>query len=366
MLEYIHICNYQSHVNTRIDLAKSTTAIAGLSMSGKTAIKRALELLRKNRPLGFRFNHRYTDEPTIVEVGVDGHRVGFKKWDKPIDADGNTSMYYVVYPDMNVYQSTNFKASVPEEITRVLNISDISIQDQLDAYLLVISSAGEIAKTINRITGIDIGDAWLKDLNSSITKINKSIALLNGEIGFLSNEVKNYEGVDELSEKINFAAEMQSKYDSILARNNFVVDKINQYEVIHKDKIIESNNLTIFNELLSRFEYINNSIKVLIRKLDLINSAAQIRNQHLQSTTLLNYLSAQLNIFETYTTIKGRYLQLNNLVSKYKYAEDQKSRQIIDFEAAKSQWADLLLSMNICYVCGNKISNRDQIIERLK
>src|SRR4030042_4810240 len=98
MLEYLHLKYFRSHIDSRFDFSKGATAIIGLSMSGKTIVGRALEVLRNYRPPGFSYRYRYDDQPCVIEAGVDGHVVRLQKRTKALGREGNKAVYYLRYP----------------------------------------------------------------------------------------------------------------------------------------------------------------------------------------------------------------------------------------------------------------------------
>jgi len=322
MIEGIDIINYQSHVNTSIDFHEATTAITGLSMEGKTAILRAFEHLRTNRPLGVKRIHRYTDEPMEIVIRVDGHRVGFKKGIKAIDSEGTKSLYYIIYPNK---KRRDFKTigsgPPPKEVTDILNISDISIQNQLDAYLLITSTGGEIAKIINKITGLDEGEEWIKNITIAINNITNRKSILESNVKELESDIKKYDGIEEFKKIAS----------SLKAIQNDIEKKTEA-----KAEIIL---------LYSSIQGAEQSIKIVNRLKKEINPYI-VKIKNIEDD--LTYLRETEQIIRTYLT-------------NYNAAKEAKK----ELSKAKDSYARELVKIGKCFVCGEKITDFDKIRKRL-
>ena len=357
MIEYIEIENFQSHTDTRIDLSEGITAITGLSMNGKTAIKRAFEWLRKNRPLGFRFNHRYGNGPTKVEVGVDGHIVSYLKSNSPIDSEGNKSAYKIKYPDGKEDYFTVFGSNVPEEVSSLLGISDISIQDQLDAYLLVISSSGEIAKTINKITGIDIGDKWVKEIRDLLKDIKRESSKLEGEIVFIQRDIQKYEGVDDLYREIQAGMILESEYKMDIEKNNSIVDYINSYRSAEQWRRTTFDELSPLESLLNEYEYVVKEISSIEEKTSDINSAMLTGEAANEVQSALDLLLPDLAKLEEINSIKEKMTGLKEDIRLHKSKVDLFGLAKEQFEEGRRKLEEALRAKGICGLCGGPLTD---------
>jgi exonuclease SbcC len=358
MIEYIEVKNFQSHRHSRIELCSGTTAITGLSMNGKTAIKRAFEWVRNNRPTGFRFNYRYADDPTVVEIGVDG---GFVRLEK-----STKGSKYIVKDKGRYSEHKAFGTSVPPEVTELLGVSDISIQDQLDAYLLVISSAGEIARTINRITGIDIGDKWIKEINQATTSLTREDTKLEGEVDFLREEIKKYDGVGKAKAWIDHAVQKQSEYDAKLFRNNSLTDLINSYAAAEKESIQIRQKILPLQACAEDLSMLINLIKekIELKKMCMGISALSINLEEVRRD--INLMAPMVNVFKYYQQLKIDMDGIKGIIKDYNAASKSRiecATAIADtIEAIK---AELVKRAGRCWVCGQLVSNMDKMIENL-
>lgn len=365
MIEYIHIERFQSHTDSMIHFSPGITAITGYSMSGKTAVKRAFEWVRKNRPTGFRFNYRYEEGPTAVKIGVDGHVVKLEKSDGPLDDEGSKARYSILYPDGNEVIFTAIGTNVPEEVTELLGISDISIQDQLDAYLLVISSAGEIARTMNRITGIDIGDAWIKEINKAITSVKRNKSMLEGSLDFQKTDLKRYEGIDELQEKIRKAMADQNQYDDDVQVYNQMVDLITKYAEAQEWVVNNQAKIDPLETLLKDFEEVEKRINYLKEKRKRINDAMMDGEALNEIRSALSFLEPKIKDFEDFEEIKGERNRIQRAIDDYRRSETLRDTYAAEIEKKKKELGAFLASIGVCWVCGGELTDIEKIMESL-
>jgi len=145
MLGRMSIKNFQSHKKTSLVFDKGINVIIGQSLSGKTAILRALYWLIYNRPSGMAFNSHFSDnEATEVSVFFsEGYNISHTKSDK--------SEQYVL--SNKKWEKVN--KEVPDDVTKIINFGELNIQRQLDKPFMITATPGEISKTINRITKLE-------------------------------------------------------------------------------------------------------------------------------------------------------------------------------------------------------------------
>lgn len=152
MLSSITLTNFQSHGDTTIRLSPRLTAILGRSDSGKTAVVRALEWLRTNRPRGVGIIRQGQKECEVVVVANE-HEVRRRK------STGKTNEYGV---DDQTFSVVGL--DVPEAVSSVLNLDDVNVQTQIESHYLILSPPTQIASAINTTCGLDIGMQALEHL----------------------------------------------------------------------------------------------------------------------------------------------------------------------------------------------------------
>ena len=177
MIKKIVINNFRSHEHTILELHPHVNVIVGRGQAGKTNIKRAVEWVANNRPLGSAFVSWWADgEPTEVVIGVinpDGaYTVSMVK-----KGDGS-AVYRINGPKGEAHKFEKMGSKVPEPVSAVLNLDAVNMQHQLDQPYLVTGSKGDISRAVNRVIQAEVADKWLTELNSRDTQNRQHVKAL--------------------------------------------------------------------------------------------------------------------------------------------------------------------------------------------
>jgi len=193
MITKVEIENFQSHEKSVIEFHEGVNVITGSSDSGKSAVIRAIKWLLRNRPLGTAYRSDFSKEPTRVTVDFNGKN----RWISRVR--GESVNYYLVPGDVKLEA---LRAEIPGDVGSIAKIHDCSLQGQHDGYFLLQSTAGEVARELNDIVGLDVIDAVFKNIASLIRKCKSDKEVQQEIITECEEELKNYEGLDEKDKKL--------------------------------------------------------------------------------------------------------------------------------------------------------------------
>ena len=112
-----------------------------------------------------------------------------------------------------------FGASVPEEVRKAINFSDLNIQRQLDAPFLLSKSSGEVARYLNKIVHLDSIDSTLQSIESKIRKTNSKYLGEVEDIERLEEDLTKYDILDNIEKDIK---EIQAENTNLLIINKNV------------------------------------------------------------------------------------------------------------------------------------------------
>jgi len=191
MIQSLKLKNFQSHKDSLLEFSPGVNLIIGKTDSGKTAVLRALNWIINNKPAGDSFRSSWGGD-TSCQITLDNSKIKRTKTDKD-------NLYY---KDDEEYKA--FGQGVPEEITKVINFSDVNIQYQMDAPFLLSETSGEVARHFNKIVNLEQIDESLKSADSALRKINQDIKYCHAELEKEEAELLDYEWIDEA--KIEFKA----------------------------------------------------------------------------------------------------------------------------------------------------------------
>jgi len=264
MLEQLKIKHFQSNKNSEYNFVPGINVLTGQSNSGKTSALRALELLRKNRPIGLAFRPKKphdTKEPTEVAATFDGVMATRIKSKSINQYTLDTETFDVV------------GNNVPEEITEFLNLSDDTIQGQHDGYFLLQNiSSGEVAKKLNKVANLEVIDFVTKEVNLNINENTKETKKSKAEIEKIEENLKQYKHLNKTEELVNTISNQlqeQEKIENEIEQLTTTITTIQETEESIKS----------LNEWLE----IENDVKPIMQMMDELKNI-QIEEQDLQTT----------------------------------------------------------------------------------
>jgi len=210
VIREVRIKNFQSHENTVVRFSPTQTVIVGSSDCGKSSIIRAINWVRRNRPLGTSFIRTGSLSPCRVEIDLvqsDGSEVTIER-----EKSSKTSFYKIGH---EVYQA--LRSDVPEPVKELLNLSDINVQLQLDQHFLILETPGEIAKRVNSITKIEEADKVLQRLNSKCRETNTTIQIEKDRVENLKAEQNQfcYTSLVEFEELLTLLSGCRSQMERV-------------------------------------------------------------------------------------------------------------------------------------------------------
>lgn len=173
MIKKLTIAGYQSHKETSFEFHEGVNAITGTSDSGKSSVIRALKWLIENQPRGHGFLSWYD--------GVDGTTV-------TAELSTGENITRTRTKSLNQYQINNdeplksLRTGVPDEITSVLRMDELNIQEQHKPYFLLQDGPSLTATKFNEIARLEVMDMCTKEAKSFVRMFKNQSEGLSKEI----------------------------------------------------------------------------------------------------------------------------------------------------------------------------------------
>lgn len=233
MIKSIKIKNVQSHKNSELQFVSGINAIVGSSNNGKSAILRALNWVRYNRPLGLDIllSHWAYDskgnqkEPMSVILETDNGTVERRR-------TKDKNQYIVDGQVLNVV-----KTDVPEQVENLLRLSETNIQSQQDSPFLLSQSSGEVAKYFNRTVRLDVIDIVLSKAGSEIRNCKKETELLEKQLKQEEGKLEQFDWIPECEKLICKYEKVQNKTNLLQSEIEKLELQILEYETRKKEQI---------------------------------------------------------------------------------------------------------------------------------
>lgn len=213
MINKIKIHNFQCHRDLELELGRSTV-LQGGSNHGKTAVLRAFYWVlyneaphdfvsywaQKKTKSGFTFKD---DEYTSVIVEVDGHVIERKR--------SKSFNGYIV--DGTVFEALG--TDVPEDVTKIFNLSDASVQQQFDSPFLLSKTGGDASRYLNALAGLECVDDILTIAKRKVAEASEEATSAKESVEALEKETRQYAWVPVAENLLGKADRETSRIDEL-------------------------------------------------------------------------------------------------------------------------------------------------------
>lgn len=203
MIRKIILNNFQSHNETAIELPLGVTAIIGDSDSGKSALFRGIKWFLTGRPVGKEVV-RHGEKFCQVSLVLDSGDCVSRCWD-------NGKNYYLV----NGEKKDNFGSSFPEDIKRIVNLTEDNIIEQFNWFSLFYKSPSELAKYFSSIIDLEGIGNTLDYVDKKISLVDSETRLLLKRMSFLEDNIDSFDWIESAEERINDLKDIKEKYYKI-------------------------------------------------------------------------------------------------------------------------------------------------------
>lgn len=146
MIESLTVHDFQRWEHLEVVFDPKVTVLTGPSDRGKSSLLRLLRWIALNRPGGESFVRHDADTAQGI-LRVDGHEITRRR------KRGGENVYA-----LDGREFVAFGQSVPEDISRLLDLTELHFQRQHDPSYLFSSSPGEVARELNQVVNLALID----------------------------------------------------------------------------------------------------------------------------------------------------------------------------------------------------------------
>lgn len=349
MIESVRLKNFQSHKDNTFHFTNGVNAIVGPSDSGKTAILRALRWLIWNRPLGDAFRSDWGGDTEVI-VSIDGTSINRYKY--------NSKQGYKI-------NKTDLKAigtEVPEEVSAILNIDEVNLQQQFDKPFLLADSPGEVAQHFNKVAHLENIDHAIKSLTTWHRRLKQDSQSIAKQVNEYEDALNEYSFIPAMETALLKAEELQQQkeqqekeLDRLLQLSEHLEDVDYELQVLTPllsfDKLIKTyDKLKIEqHELQTR----KNALYALVKELD--DVSIQLDKLH-TFTALETCLNEVLELYAKRKKIVAEKRALSLLIGQVRLVGENLIEADEEVATLQKEYHDNF--PDVCPLCGSKVKEK--------
>ena len=209
MLQSLEIENYQSLKHLKLRLGQFTVII-GPTGSGKSAVIRALRMLAFNAK-GTGYITRGEKTCKVRATADDGLTVSLTR-------GGRGSDSYELDGFGHVETYTKLGGQVPGDVTRALQVGELNLAGQFDSPYLLGSSAGEVARTLGKLTNVTLVFGAAREAGRRKQRIADRLKDRQADLERLHEQAQTFAGLGRRRQAVRAAEEALERAQALQVR----------------------------------------------------------------------------------------------------------------------------------------------------
>lgn len=300
-LKKLQIKNFRAHRKLTLKFGPGVNSIIGDNAAGKSTIIRAIRYVTRNKPSG----------DSAISWDAKQVKVSLTFGKNKITRTRSKSVNTYRLNKKKVFKA--FGTKVPDEIQKVLNLSDINFQGQHEAPFWFCKSAGEVSRELNSIVNLDSIDKTLSSILSSISKSKVTIGVINERLTEAEDKKKSLSYVKDMNAqllRIESLEKARIKNDQrytllkeLLVLAKLYADKTDQLK-------FSVSRASLVVEIALRRLNTDNKLKSLVKLLKSAKKLKQVVQYKLRS------FNAIRGLFKNFKEILAETKEINILIEK--------------------------------------------------
>jgi len=350
MLKSIKLTNFESHIDSTIQLTPGINLITGTSDHGKSAIIRAINWIFFNRPdkdEGFRNENLSSDVEFSASIELDNSTVITRY---KTDKENGYRLSTQAEPLKAI------RADVPQEIQDLLNVSEVNIQTQHNPYFLLNEKPGPVAAAFNEMVKLSIMDSCVDEAKKEVKFANNAVKSTELELKRVENDLKKTIDTTELEEYYQTAKQLKIEIDKEQNEIDELRELYSTYMSINKEYISLTKCLKKVSSLIKNID----TTHIIIEKETAIRNELSAINKELQyiSTTIDTINIPDISLLQKLDTVQqdievlsSSYNQLYKLHDDLKNIDTQLVYRKKDLVSRTIEYNKLLEEYDVCPLC---------------
>lgn len=335
------IINFQAHKHSILEFDKGLNVIHGDNGQGKSCVLRSINWVINNRPQGFSFQNKETKKPTQVNLTVDDLEI--------IRVRGKSKNQYEL--DNDTFKA--LRSEVPKEITELLNLSEYCYRSQHDQYFLFNDSDGEVAKKINKVTGLSIIDDVMQKAKHLKTVNNQNINTYQQEYTYYREKFNSYKGLKLLKKKYEKLVDMEKENEELKKTHTKLSELVENLKRTQSKVDALAPILRTARAVEQAIE-LQNSIEFLFQQYEQLENFAiyysEVKTKY-NRVKKISSLEIDKSILSEIKESKQNYSSLKSLIENINSIQNDIGMEKFKIKQLRKEITGIKNQLNICPIC---------------
>ena len=366
MISKIKMRNLQIHRSLDLDLDPGVNVIHAPTDSGKTSILRGFTWVKDNRGswTALRHDPRKSGDGNrpIAKSEVTQYSLCFEEDEvsRARDELSNGQNGYLIQVNGKSEFLSALNRDVPEKVSKLINISQYSVQNQHDPLFLLTDSPGEVARKINELTNLDSIDIVRKRCDGIISEAKSKLEETSKELESVREEICQLQFIDNTDNELKELEKWEVEYSTLLDDIAFLEDYISYIEDIEGLIKSSKDDLKIEKQLKDLSKSIQEYLDYK-EDYDNLHKEAEIAglrecNVYAIQDSILEWekLKPVYEMIKEYDLTLSRLDSLDLIIEDILYIIEALDNHTKERDANIKEYIKLFEQNPICPMCGNK------------
>lgn len=347
MINSVHIENSQSHKDTYIEFDSGLNVIVGETDSGKSALLRSLRYAIWNKPNSKVLLSNWGGV-LRVELNIDGNLI--------VRESGNKELY-----KLNDLEFNSFGTKVPVEIEKIINMTEINSQEQIDQFFLLTETPGYVASYLNKIANLEQIDEVTKSIKSELNETKRLIEHQKNDLKSKEAELESFSFLSTFKQDLDEADALQLRVSDTETKISTISYAIKQIKQCNKGIAINKELAELKENVNSALGLIKeiNEFEIHINKIDwYINYVSDIDTEINELSKLIDLkliIAETLELKKEQSDKEAKLDSLETAMTKLSSINKKIELKQAEIEQDKEVYETELHKLGKCFFCGQKL-----------
>lgn len=361
MFKSIKLINFQSHIDSQIDLTSGINLITGSSDHGKSSILRAIKWVVENRPTrtsGFRNDQ--VDEKAEYSASIElTNEISITRFKNNLNNTLVNGYRIISTKDNTTTELKAVDADVPTEVSDILHMSEVSIQEQHNPYFLLNDKPGAVAAAFNAMIGLSVMDLCVGEAKKLAGSCKSNLKVLDTELIRINKELSNITDISILVQALQTLEKLDTNIEELeidLSNRSLLISKYNECLTVieYITPLAKSlcNILTVIEKTYKRLELCQNKFDIMTNVLNTYNKTEEIINSIRDNTPSIN-IDALENMYSEFTILQTSYKKAVTIENTFNDTYTELLTVTKQLDKKQKEYSLLFADYTECPFCGS-------------